>query len=193
MQGGGTRVFRSSQSCIRSSLFFTSKLTLSNALRELLYSDYGRRQLLLAIKELTSLVRQRATGQHHNRLLEQECGMCGSVGHLTNACLILYKIEPQRCKAPSFRQPQQQPVQQPESSSSLEEFMKQLTMSNIKFQEDICATQQDLQTQISELTTIANKLYSKRIGHSPSQTIPSPREENRSDITGRSSKELPQQ
>ncbi|RDX71276.1 hypothetical protein CR513_49403, partial [Mucuna pruriens] len=56
------------------------------------------------IDELTSFVRQQAAGQHHNRPLVQECCMCGSVGNLTNACLVLQEIELQRYQAPPFRQ-----------------------------------------------------------------------------------------
>ncbi|RDX72588.1 hypothetical protein CR513_47901, partial [Mucuna pruriens] len=142
-----------------------------------------------SLEELTSLVRQQAAGQHHNRPPMQECGMCGSVGHPTNACPILYDIELQQYQAPPF----QQPISQPSSASLLEEFMKQLAMNNMKFQEDIYVTLQDLQTQIGNLTTTANQLHSKRFGRSPSQTIPSPQEGNMSDMPERSSKELPQQ
>ncbi|RDX89749.1 hypothetical protein CR513_28487, partial [Mucuna pruriens] len=58
--------------------------------------------------------------------------------------------------------------------------MKQLIMNNMKFQEDIHAALQDLQTQVGDLTTMANQLHFKRFGHNPSQTILSPLEENMS-------------
>ncbi|RDY07414.1 hypothetical protein CR513_08476, partial [Mucuna pruriens] len=51
-------------------------------------------------------------------------------------------------------------------------------MNNMKFQEDIHAALQDLRSQIRDLTTIANQLHSKRFGHNPPQTMPSPLEEN---------------
>ncbi|RDY09793.1 hypothetical protein CR513_05785, partial [Mucuna pruriens] len=89
----------------------------------------GNQRLKNIIDELTSLVRQRAAEEHHNRPPMQEYGMCGS-----------------QYQAPPFQQQQQQPVQQLDSSSSLEELTKQLTTNNMKFQEDICATLQDLQT-----------------------------------------------
>ncbi|RDX79252.1 hypothetical protein CR513_40341, partial [Mucuna pruriens] len=112
-------------------------------------------------EKLTSRVRQRATGPHHNRPPMQECGMCGSMGHPTNTCPILQEIESS----------QYHPVPQPGSASLLEEFMKQLTMNNLKFQEDICVTLQDFQTQIGELTTTVNQLHSKRFGHNASTRV----------------------
>ncbi|RDX69695.1 hypothetical protein CR513_51148, partial [Mucuna pruriens] len=120
------------------------------------------------IIELTSLIRQLAIGQHHNSPLVRVCGI----------------YQP----PPPFR-PQQpmQPVQQ----SSLEELVKQMATNNIQFQENVSATIQDLQTQIGQLATIVNQLQFKGFGHIPSHTILSP-QENMSDITFRSGKELPQ-
>ncbi|RDY12959.1 hypothetical protein CR513_02181, partial [Mucuna pruriens] len=81
-----------------------------------------------------------------------------------------------------------QPIQQ----SSLEELVKKMTMNNIQLQENMSATMQDLQTRIGQLATSVNQLQSKDFGQVPSQTIHSP-QENMSDITMRSGKELPQQ
>ncbi|RDX82326.1 hypothetical protein CR513_36897, partial [Mucuna pruriens] len=53
----------------------------------------GNQRVKDSLEELTSLVRQRATGQHHNRPLVQESGMCGSIGHPTNACPSLQEID----------------------------------------------------------------------------------------------------
>ncbi|RDX89747.1 hypothetical protein CR513_28485, partial [Mucuna pruriens] len=55
----------------------------------------GNQRLEDSIEKLTSLVRQKAAGQYHNRLSVQECSMCSSVGHLTKVCPILYDTEPQ--------------------------------------------------------------------------------------------------
>ncbi|RDY04188.1 hypothetical protein CR513_12128, partial [Mucuna pruriens] len=126
------------------------------------------------ITELASLVRQLVIGQHHSSPLARECGMCASIEHPTN-----------RYQPPPLFKPQQpmQPVQE----SSLEDLVKQMTMNNIQFQENVSATMQDSQTQIGQLATT-----SKGFGQIPSQTILNP-EENMSDITLRSDKELPQQ
>ncbi|RDX79836.1 hypothetical protein CR513_39699, partial [Mucuna pruriens] len=129
------------------------------------------------ITELTSLVRQLAIGQYHNNPLVRVCGMYASVEYPTNACSTLYQ------PPPSFRL--QQPMQ-PVQKSSLEELVKQMTTNNIQFQEN------DLQIQIDQLATMVNQLQCKGFGQIPSQTILSP-QENMSDITLRSGKELPQQ
>ncbi|RDX90463.1 hypothetical protein CR513_27674, partial [Mucuna pruriens] len=60
-----------------------------------------------------------------------------------------------------------------------------MTTNNIQFQEN------DLQTQIGQLANMMNQLQSKGFGQIPFQTILIP-QENMSDITLRSGKELPQ-
>ncbi|RDX94983.1 hypothetical protein CR513_22557, partial [Mucuna pruriens] len=78
---------------------------------------------------------------------------------------------------PSFRQ--QQPVQQNNSSPSLEDL-------------NVFAKSKELQTQIGQLATIVNQLQSKGYEQILSQTILSP-QANMSVITLRSGNELPQQ
>ncbi|RDY06406.1 hypothetical protein CR513_09600, partial [Mucuna pruriens] len=68
----------------------------------------------------------------------------------------------------------------------------QFQQNNMQFQENMIATIQDLKTQMGQLATTANQLQSKGFGHIPSQTIPIS-QENMSDVTLRTGKELPQQ
>ncbi|RDY06988.1 hypothetical protein CR513_08960, partial [Mucuna pruriens] len=75
--------------------------------------------------------------------------------------------------------------------NSLEDFVKQMAMSNIQFQQNVYATIQDLQSQISQLATTLNQLHSKGSGKIPSQIVINP-QENVCAITLRSGKELQQ-
>ncbi|RDY10449.1 hypothetical protein CR513_05025, partial [Mucuna pruriens] len=72
----------------------------------------------------------------------------------------------------------QQPVQQLNSSPSLEDLVQQFQQNNMQFQQNIIATMQELTAQIDS-------------GKVPSQAILSP-QKNISDITMRSDMELPQ-
>ncbi|RDX82172.1 hypothetical protein CR513_37069, partial [Mucuna pruriens] len=60
-------------------------------------------------------------------------------------------------QAPPFRQ--QQPLQQNNSSPSLEDLVKHMTTINFQFQQNMTTTIQDLQTQIGQLATIVNQLF----------------------------------
>ncbi|RDX76536.1 hypothetical protein CR513_43459, partial [Mucuna pruriens] len=93
----------------------------------------------------------------------------------------------------------QQPVQQLNSSPSLEDRVQQfqqntmqIQQNNMQFQQNIIATVQELTTQIGQLATTINQLQFEDFGQVPSQAILSP-QENISDITMRSDMELPQQ
>ncbi|RDX89658.1 hypothetical protein CR513_28587, partial [Mucuna pruriens] len=116
-------------------------------------------------------------------------GMCGSIRHPTNDCLILQ--EP-----PLLFRPQQMAMhnmQFPQKESSLRNWTKQMPISNMEFQEDMCTTLQDLQDlqkQIVELTATINQLHSQRFGRSPSQTILNPQEETMSDTIVKSGNEM---
>ncbi|RDX91466.1 hypothetical protein CR513_26550, partial [Mucuna pruriens] len=139
------------------------------------------------------------------------CGMCGSVGHSFNDCPILQEpppsFRPQPVQESSLEDlnvsATQQPVQQLNSSPSLEdlaqqfqqnnmEFQQNTIQNNMQFQQNIIATMQELTTQIGQLATTINQLQFEDFGQVPSQAILSP-QENISDITMRSDMELPQQ
>ncbi|RDY00883.1 hypothetical protein CR513_15868, partial [Mucuna pruriens] len=85
-----------------------------------------------------------------------------------------------------------QPVQQLNSSSSLEDLVQQFQQNNMQFLQNMNITMQELKVQISQLTTTINQLQFEDSGQVPSQAILSP-QENMSDITMRSGMELPQQ
>ncbi|RDX74564.1 hypothetical protein CR513_45678, partial [Mucuna pruriens] len=148
------------------------------------------------------------------------CGMCGSVGHSFNDCPILQEppppFRPQSVQESSLEDlmkqlamnnsqfqknvsTTQQPVQQLNSSPSLEDLVQQfqqntmqIQQNNMQFQQNIIATVQELTTQIGQLATTINQLQFEDSGQVPSQAILSP-QENISDITVRSDMELPQQ
>ncbi|RDY00196.1 hypothetical protein CR513_16655, partial [Mucuna pruriens] len=115
------------------------------------------------ITELTSLVRQLAIGQHHS--------------------------------SPLMRNIQLMPVPLCEKLNLKDtNHYLHLDYNNLcyLYSKNVFATIQDLQTQIGQLSTMVNQLQSKGFGQIPSQDILSP-QENMSDITLRSSKELSQQ
>ncbi|RDX72366.1 hypothetical protein CR513_48166, partial [Mucuna pruriens] len=85
--------------------------------------------------------------------------ICTSIEHPTNAYHTLQKTEPNNAK------------------NSLEDLVKQMTTSNIQFQQNVTATIQDLQMHIRQLATIVNQFPQAYM----------------SVITLRSGKELPQQ
>ncbi|RDX72443.1 hypothetical protein CR513_48074, partial [Mucuna pruriens] len=170
------------------------------------------------------------------------CGMCGSVGHSFNDYPILQEppppFKPQPVQENSLEDlikqlamnniqfqknvsATQQPVQQLNSSPSLEDlvqqfqqntmqiqqnnmqfqkstiqnnmqFQKSTIQNNMQFQQNIISTMQELTAQIGQLATMINQLQFKDFGQFPSQAILSP-QENISDITMRSDMELPQQ
>ncbi|RDX98743.1 hypothetical protein CR513_18296, partial [Mucuna pruriens] len=93
----------------------------------------------------------------------------------------------------------QQPMQQLNSSPSLEDLVQQfqqntmqIQQNNMQFQQNMNATMQELKAHIGQLTTTINKLQFEDSEQVPSQAILSP-QENISDITVRSDMELPQQ
>ena len=53
--------------------------------------------------------------------------------------------------------------------------MKQMATKNIKFQQNVSATIQDLQTQIGQLATTVNQLQQQGSGNIPAQLIISPK------------------
>ena len=67
--------------------------------------------------------------------------------------------------------------------------MKQMATSNIKFQQNVSATIQHLQTQIVQLATIVNQLQQQGFGNIPPHPIINPKG-NVSVITFRSGREL---
>ncbi|RDX67427.1 hypothetical protein CR513_53700, partial [Mucuna pruriens] len=141
------------------------------------------------------------------------CGMCGYVGHSFNDCPILQE-PPQSVQESSLEDlmkqlamnnsqfqknvsTTQQPVQQLNSSPSLEDLVQQfqqntmqIQQNNMQFQQNIIATVQELTAQIGQLATTINQLQFEDSGQVPSQAILSPRE-NISDIIVRSDMELP--
>ncbi|RDX91470.1 hypothetical protein CR513_26548, partial [Mucuna pruriens] len=86
----------------------------------------------------------------------------------------------------------QQPVQQLNSSPSLEDLVQQFQQNKMQFQQNINATMQELKAQIGQLATTINQLQFEGSKQVPSQTILSP-QENMSDIIVRSGMELLQQ
>ncbi|RDY14454.1 hypothetical protein CR513_00473, partial [Mucuna pruriens] len=100
---------------------------------------------------------------------------------------------------PPFQQ-QQQKTPPPGNSSSLEDLVKQIAVSNLEFQQTMSsnnlqfeqnmnATIQDLKTQVGQLVNSISQLQSAGSGNLPSQTIPNPRG-NASVVSLRSGKEL---
>ena len=67
--------------------------------------------------------------------------------------------------------------------------MKQMATKNIKFQQNVSATIQDLQTQIGQLATTVNQLQQQGSGNIPTQPTINPKG-NVSAITLRSAREL---
>ncbi|RDX77672.1 hypothetical protein CR513_42166, partial [Mucuna pruriens] len=66
-------------------------------------------------------------------------------------------------------------IQLPQKESSLRNWTNPMPISDMDFQEDMCTTLQelqDLQKQITELTTIVNQLHFEIFGCQPSYTIP---------------------
>ncbi|RDX76164.1 hypothetical protein CR513_43868, partial [Mucuna pruriens] len=133
-----------------------------------------------------------------------ECGMYGSVGYSPNDCLILQEppppFIPQSVQESSLEDlmkqlamnniqfqknvsATQQPVQQLNSSPSLEDLVQQfqqntmqIQQNNMQFQQNIIATMQDLTTQIGQLATTINQLQFEDSGQVPSQAILNPQE-----------------
>ena len=68
--------------------------------------------------------------------------------------------------------------------------MKKMATNNIQFQQNVCATIQDMQTQIGELTIIVNQLQQHGSGNIPAQPIINTKG-NVSAITLRSGRKLP--
>ncbi|RDY13907.1 hypothetical protein CR513_01102, partial [Mucuna pruriens] len=103
--------------------------------------------------------------------------------------------------AQAFPQQQQRSPTQG-NSPSLEDLMKQLATSNLKFQQSVSssnmqfqqnmtATIQDLKMQIGQLANTVSELQSAGSSNLPSQSIPNPRG-NANAVILRSGKELPQ-
>ncbi|RDY07626.1 hypothetical protein CR513_08235, partial [Mucuna pruriens] len=86
-------------------------------------------RLEIKITKLTYLVRQLAIGQHHTSPLVRVCGICASTEHPINSCLTWQETDS------SVKN---------NSSPFLEDLVKQMTMNNIQFQQNVIATIQDL-------------------------------------------------
>ncbi|RDY12317.1 hypothetical protein CR513_02907, partial [Mucuna pruriens] len=130
------------------------------------------------------------------------CGMCGSIGHSFNDCPILQEppppFRPQSVQESSLEDlmkqlamnnsqfqknvsTTQQPVQQLNSSPSLEDLVQQfqqntmqIQQNNMQFQQNIIATMQELTAQIGQLATMINQLQFEDFGQVPSQAILNP-------------------
>ncbi|RDX96804.1 hypothetical protein CR513_20488, partial [Mucuna pruriens] len=120
------------------------------------------------LTEFTSFVRQLVVGQHQPGIAARVCGMCTSVEHPTNMCSILQETESDHQRvvtstersrikvdhliisslesnhfgpggAPLFQQQQHGMLVQG-TSPSLEDLMKQLTVSNLEFQQTMSSS-----------------------------------------------------
>ncbi|RDY00200.1 hypothetical protein CR513_16648, partial [Mucuna pruriens] len=101
---------------------------------------------ILKAEKLSNLESAETWSQDRKKFIDQ-----GNIQQFGNTGSPITKIVNERYEPlPPFRP--QQPMQ-PIQESSLEDLVKQMTMNNIQFQQNVFATMQDLQTQISQLAT----------------------------------------